>query len=351
MSIEYTKVETATRQAFYDALLTFWDQKWEGEFQHEFLAWRYGRRTDGETLIAMSGSKCVGLLDTFVRPYRVGGQEVLVREPCDWYCQPNHRGVGLRLMKFLIAQGDPLLGVAIAKGAIPIARRMNWTHLLDAHDFILPITARRVAGSILRRAKLGNGSIAKYLPRGIRLRPNAVWTKHREVDGDVADLAPEEWPENDWASADDGGAYALAPVLTKSYVQWLTSGPPSLGKVFCLAFRIKGALVGLTICRIEASKLGRKARLIHLQSSAPNVTTLRWMIAENVNRAVQLDAESVHCRSSCPSTNAALASLGFHDVAKEAVMVGFNDLPIPSGPVNVTFVRGDDAMIPSLIAE
>jgi hypothetical protein len=28
-----------------------------------------------------------------------------------------------------------------------------------------------------------------------------------------------------------------------------------------------------------------------------------------------------------------------------------NDLPIPTGPVNVTFVRGDDAMIPSLIAE
>jgi hypothetical protein len=254
-------------------------------------------------------------------------------------------------MKLLIAQGDPLLGVAVAKGAIPIARRMNWTHLLDAHDFILPITARRLAESVLRKAKLGNGSIAKYLPRGIRLRPNTAWTKHREVDGEVADLSPEEWPENDWTSADDSGAYALAPVLTKSYVQWLTPGPPSLGKVFCRAFRIKGALVGLTICRIEASKYGRKARLIHLQPSAPNVRTLRWMIAENVHRAVQLDAESVHCRSSCSFTNAALASLGFHDVANEAVMVGFNDLPIPSGPVNVTFVRGDDAMIPSLIAE
>jgi hypothetical protein len=32
-------------------------------------------------------------------------------------------------------------------------------------------------------------------------------------------------------------------------------------------------------------------------------------------------------------------------------MVGFNGLPIPSGPVNVTFLRGDDAMIPSLIAK
>lgn len=75
------------------------------------------------------------------------------------------------------------------------------------------------------------------------------------------------------------------------------------------------------------------------------------MIAENVHRAVQLDAESVPRRSSCPSTNTALASLGFHDVANGAVVMGVNDLPMPTGPVNVTFVRGDDAMIPSLIAE
>jgi hypothetical protein len=105
---------------------------------------------------------------------------------------------------------------------------------------------------------------------------------------------------------------------------------PPLGKVLCLAFRIEGALVGLTICCIEASQLGRKAKLIQLQSSTPSVTTLRWMIAEIVYRAVQLDAESVHCRSSCPSTNTALASLGFHDVANEAVMVGLKDLPIPT---------------------
>jgi hypothetical protein len=91
MSIEFTKVEASTRQAFYDTLLMFWDQHWEKEFQQEFLAWRYGRRTDGETLVVMSGSKCIGMIDSFIRPYRIGGQEVLVREPCDWYCLPGLR--------------------------------------------------------------------------------------------------------------------------------------------------------------------------------------------------------------------------------------------------------------------
>jgi hypothetical protein len=351
MSIEFTKVETSTRQGFYDTLLTFWDQRWEKQFQQEFLAWRYVHRTDGETLVAMSGSKCIGLIDTFIRPYCIGGQEIPVREPCDWYCLPGNRGVGMRLMKFLIAQGEPLLGVGLPKAAVAIAPRLNWTHLLDAHDFILPITARRMAGAVLRKARLGDGSIAKYLPRSIRLRPTAAWTRHREVDGEVEDLSPDEWPGEDWPGAGSRSGYAVAPVLTKSYVRWLTSGPPSLGKVFCLAFRIKGALVGLTICRIEASKIGRKARLIHLHSSELNERTLRWMIAENVHRAVELDAESVHCRSSCSTTKAALASLHFLPTASEAVMVGFNGRSIPSGPVNITYLRGDDAMIPSLIAE
>lgn len=351
MSIEYTKVETATREAFYETLLAYWDQRWDKEFQQEFLAWRYARRTDGETLIAMSGSKCVGLIDTFIRRYRVGGREVLVREPCDWYCQPGNRGVGMRLMKFLIAQGEPLLGVGLPKTAIAIASRLNWAHLLDAQDFILPITARRLAAALVRKARLGDGSATRYIPRGIRLRPSSAWTKHRVVDGVVEDLAPHDWSGEDWRDGQDGDGYALAPVVTRSYVQWLASAPTSLGNVFCLAFRVKGALMGLSICRIEASKVGRKARLIHLQSSAPNVKTLRWMIAENVHRASQLHAESIFCRSSCPTTNAALASLRFRSAANDAVMVGFKDMPIPSGPVNVTFLRGDDAMIPSLIAE
>jgi hypothetical protein len=350
MSIEFTKVETSTRQAFYDTLLTFWDLRWERQFQEEFLEWRYARRTDGETLLAMSGSKCVGLIDTFIRPYRIAGREIIVREPCDWYCLPGSRGVGMRLMKFLIAQGEPLLGVGLPKAAVAIAPRLNWRHLLDAHDFILPITARRVASAILRKARLGDGSAAKYLPR-VRLRPAASWSRYRDVDGQVESLAPEDWPEGEWLNVEEGLGYGMEPILTKSYFLWLMSGPRSLGETFCFAFRLKGVLVGLTICRIEVSRIGRKAKLIHLQSSRLDARTVRWMIAENVHHAVRQGAESVHCRSSCPTTKAALASLGFRGTASEPVIVGFDKVPIPAGPVNVTYLRGDDAMIPSLIAE
>src|SRR3990170_5822832 len=151
MSIELTKAEPSTRQALYETLLTSWSQRWGQDFQEEFLDWRYARRTDGETLIAMSGSKCIGVFDSFIRPYRIRGQEVLVREPCEWYCLPGNRSVGMRLLKFFIAQGDPMLAAGVTRGTSALAPGMKWTHLGDAYDFVLPITARRLAGTILRR--------------------------------------------------------------------------------------------------------------------------------------------------------------------------------------------------------
>lgn len=349
-SIEYTKVDSATRPAFYETLLAFWDRRWDDKFEQEFLDWRYARRSQGETLIALAGSKCIGLIDTFIRPYRVGGQSVVMREPCDWYCLPGNRGVGMRLMKLLMSQDEALIGVGLPKGAIAIAPRLKWRHLLDTHDFVLPISARRLAAAILRKAKLGDGSVTRHLPRGIPLHPASAWARYRDVEGDVEELAPADWPEEDGNDVPANGAYAVTPVATRSYVQWLASAPAALGQVFCLAFRVKGTIVGLTICRVESSKVGRKARLIHLQSSESDMGRLQWMVAENVRRASRLEAESLHFRSSCPATNGALASLGFYHSASHAVMT-FKTPEVPSGPANITFLRGDDAMIPSLIAE
>ena len=352
MQVEFTKAGSSTRQAFYDSWLTFWARRWDANFLQEFLDWRYARRVDGETLLAMSGEKCIGFIDTFIRPYRFGGQQIIVREPCDWYCLPEFGGTDLRFMDFLIAQGQPLLGVGLPESAIAIASRLRWRHLLDTHDFILPITVRRVAGAVIRKAKLGNGSLAAYLPHELNLRSRHTWTKYDEAEGVVSEISPDDWPrEQDFLEANQADIYAIAPVPTRTYVKWLASGPPTLGEVLCLEFRRKGVRIGLTILRIEESKVGCKARIIHLHANELKLSTLQWMIAANIGRATQLKVESVHCRSSCSTTSAALSSLHFHPTANEAVMVGFNDQQLPIGPVNISFLHGDDAMVPSRIAE
>ena len=63
MSIGYTKVDAANRQAFYETLLTFGISAGAGNFQQELLDWRYARRAPGETLVALSRSRCIGLIE------------------------------------------------------------------------------------------------------------------------------------------------------------------------------------------------------------------------------------------------------------------------------------------------
>lgn len=365
MSIVLTKMQASNRQALYETLLTFWKPQWDEQFVRDFLEWRYERRVEGETLLAMSGDRCIAVIDAFIRPYLIGGKRVLVREPCDWYCLPGSLGAGMRLMKFLQSQGDPLVGVGLPAGAVAIAPRLKWTHEHDTRDFILPLTIRRVVGALLRKTRLGDGSSSRYLPRGLRLRPTGAWRKFNHAQGVVEEMDAAQWPVEEWpveksgeagrsSGANDGAVaddYAVAPVLTQKYVEWLAEAPPTLGPMFSLGFRTNGELIGITLCRIEASKIGRKARLIHLHSSNLSVGILTWMIAENVRRAAEFHAESIHVRSSCHATNLALASLGFRSTACAAVMTRFADHALPAGGVNITFLRGDDAMIPSLIAE
>lgn len=344
MCTEFTKVEASTREVFYDTLLMLWDQHWEKEFQQEFLAWRYGRRTDGETLVAMSGSKCIGVIDSFIRPYR--RHEVLVREPCDWYWLPGNRGVGMQLLRFLIAQGEPLLAVGRSKGTMAIAPRMNWTRLLDTHHFILPLTARRVTGAI--RAK-GLGTDRSRCTSRVGYAFGQI--PLQDVDGEVEDLAPEDWPGEEWPNVVEGGGYAVAPILTKSYVQWLSSGRLRSARSSASRSGKKRA------CR--AHDLPHRSEQGRAQGQAHPPAVIR---TEHEDAAVDDRRE---CLSGGPARSrerplqvvmpdyqrsARVPPLPSHRERGRDGEIQWH-APIPFGPVNVTFLRGDDVMIPSLIAE
>lgn len=344
MSIEFTILSPQIRPAVYESLLSFWNQEWDADFGQQFLDWRYGKREHCETLVAMSATKCVGMIDTFIRPYFVNGEIMMVREPCDWFCLPDHRGAGLRLLKYLIAQGAPLLGVGLPAAALAIAPRLNWSHLADAREFILPLSIRRVAGAVLRKLKLGDGSIARHIPSRFQLRSRSAWASHSMPGGRVDHLALDEefmmpFPTD----------YGLAPILTADYLRWLRAAPSSLGKLFELVFRRDGKVVGLTLNRAEPTKIGERFRIIHMHAVGGSSEILEWMLTQTVVRAIDQGAESVHCRTSCMEAWTALNALRFVETDRMKVMSWFSDRATPSGATNVTFLRGDDAMIPSLM--
>jgi hypothetical protein len=54
MSIEYTKMDDAKPADVYDTLKTFWDQRWDRDFQQGFLDWGYAGGSRGEARCAVA---------------------------------------------------------------------------------------------------------------------------------------------------------------------------------------------------------------------------------------------------------------------------------------------------------
>jgi hypothetical protein len=245
-------------------------------------------------------------------------------------------------MRFLNQQAEPQLGVGMPASAIAISRRMKWTKLTGICDYTLRLSVRRLAATALRRLRIGNGSAARFIPPGLQIH-SRNWQRWDLPGGEVRAIKPDDWP------LPPATGYGLAPICTKEYFAWLSAAPAFLGKVFGLIFHRDGCPAGFSVCRVEPSFLGTKARIIHIHAFQPDAAVLRWMLAANVAMAVELGAEFVLIRSTCPVTQAALADLHFQLKERDTVILNWGARAIPQMPVNVTYLRGDDAMIPGLI--
>ena len=127
-----------------------WKRDWSEERAERYVAWRYGERAGGDTLVACDQGRCVGILDLFIRPYWIADRQEIVRETCDWFCLPEYRalGVGLHLMRRMMAKPEPILvigGTDVTQNLLP---RLKWTRLPDVGNFILGVSARTVAGLV-----------------------------------------------------------------------------------------------------------------------------------------------------------------------------------------------------------
>ena len=90
-----------------------WKRDWSDHLAQEYFAWRYINRPDGETLLALDRGRCIGIVDSFFRPYWIGGCRQKVRETCDWFCLPAYRplGVGLHLLRRIMDNPEPTIAI------------------------------------------------------------------------------------------------------------------------------------------------------------------------------------------------------------------------------------------------
>ena len=338
MSITIVPLRDADHASVRQLLGQFWERDWTDQVMENYFAWRYGRRGSGETLVACDKGRSVGILDSFIRPYWIAGRRELVRETCDWFCLPEYQplGVGLHLMRRMMAEPEPILLIGGSKATLDLVPRLKWTRLPNAERYVLPVSTKTAASFLAHRLGRHGVALARVIPdlRLVRrigrapapsasaeVRCRALGT----AVGELAGMVPHDF----------------APWLDTSILDWLASAPEVAGEFVVLSFFNDGKPVGVSVSRLQIRALGCEAQLVHLHAS--RLALIDWIVGETTQHLIDRGAGAVVCIATCPAMNRALRALGF--VRRPPVPAyWWHTKPPLSGVLNLSLLRADDAL-------
>jgi len=345
-SISFQCLNCDNRPAARDVLLQWWRQSDTSETltDHDlagYFDWRYGARGRNETIVAFHGERCIAALDSFIRPYWIGGQQIAVRETCDWYCLAEYRkfGIGLQLMRRMMAKQEPMLVINGSPFTVDLLPKLRWSRLGDVENFWLPVSVRALAGLALQRWWRAADGLASRLP-DVKLRP-------RTLPAPIAGLSMERRTGDGGVEVAANDAYACAPCPDAATLDWFGRAPRIVGECFTLHFFAARTLTAVAACRVGDFAFGRKARIIHVHATRHDI--IDWVLSETIQYLVRQSVGIILCRTSCPFLSAALKRFKFF--RRQPSHVYWWDAskrPMPAGPTNFSSLRGDDALAFSL---
>ena len=234
----------------------------------------FDARGEGETLVAADGGRCIGILDSFFRPYWIAGQQQIVRETCDWFCLPEYRalGVGLHLMRRMMAKPQPIVVIGGTEFTQNLLPRLKWARLPDVGNRTLGVSARTLSGLIVHKRWQGGIALARAVPnirlvrRPGRLAPPSANSHVRARSPGDAEALPGIAP------------YDVAPALDAKVLNWFAGAPAELGQFLSLKFFSDEELVGVTISRVhELANFGTVSQIVHVHASRHDV--IDWAIS------------------------------------------------------------------------
>jgi hypothetical protein len=339
MSISIIPLSEADPAGVLELLAAFWQRDWTETALEDYFAWRYGRRGNGETLVACDGNRCVATLDSFLRRYSIGGRQQLVRETCDWFCLPQYQtlGVGLHLMRRMMATPEPILLLGGSEATLDLLPRLKWARLPNAERFLLVVSARNAVGRVGPRLGRYGVALARLIPdarvvRRLRRAPPPTAAAH--VQRRESGAGKEELSSM--------AAYDFAPWLDASILDWLSSAPAVLGEFVVLDFFNDQKLVGVSVSRLQRSAFGCEAHIVHVQ--AERLALIDWIVSETTHQLVDRGAGAVACETSCPVTGRVLTALRFIRRRPVAAHWWHANQQSPAGLLNLTSLRADDAL-------
>jgi hypothetical protein len=341
MAVTFRQCDLETDStALRDMLLGWWQRKWSSEQAELYFQWRYRERPAGETLLALDGGKCVAVIDSFVRPYRIDGRRVDVRETCDWFCEPEYRkaGIGLTLMRRMMLRPEPILVVGGSEFTLELLPKLGWSRLPDAQDFLLPLTLGVTAEAAhLPSWASGIGLVSRVVPN-LPLMPRLPAPRPPSAGSEVRlrRAAEKIAPEAE-------GMHAFAPILESSTLDWLSHAPAATCEIRELSFESNGRMAGLAVCRLETLSSGLIASIVHMHAASKDA--VQWVIGGTVAYLRGEGVGLVRCRTSSPVFGDALRKLRFLRRTPQAAYWWSRHVMVPEGPAHLSLLRADDAFV------
>ena len=316
-----------------------WKRDGSEELAESYVAWRYGAREGGDTLVACDQGRCVGIADLLIRPYWIAGRQEIVRETCDWFCLPEYRalGVGLHLMRRMMAKPEPILVIGGTDDTRNLLPRLKWARLPDVGNYLLRVSARAVAGLAAHKRWRGGIKFARAVP-------NIPLVRRLPGGGPVGKLRR--------AFRMLGEAAAMNARRRPMRLRRRSARRCSTGlraRRLCSANSSSSAftaMASLSAFRSAGWKSFPPAvalrKIVHLH--AARLDMIDWMVGTTVQHLVEHGAGAVLSRVSCPATAHALSGLGFWRLKSSPAYWWPAKAMPPTGLLNLTALQADDAL-------
>ena len=337
--VELVHLDESRRPAFEELLSEVWEQTWTKQLAKDIVQWRYyDRPEEAVTWLAIDEDRCVGMLDTMLRPYLLDGQRILVRETADWYCKPSHRAsaVGLHLMWCLRRHPESVFVVGGSPATRDMLAKMRWNQLPSSSDFVLPIKARGLAAMMIRRSWWSHETLARLVPSFLpckgprRIKPPPGRRPTVRLLDRHDDISPP--------SCDRDG---LVQLLEPQHWRWLSRMPEELAQPIGVEFFLDDVLVGFSLAQIEPAVTGLDGKILYVQATDPSLTA--WVLSETTQILADHQVGFVRCCVSTPDKVAAMERVGYIKVQDLPCYWLARSTPAPK-TLDIGFLRGDDAI-------
>jgi len=329
------------------AVARFSERYWNRPTTPQFMRWRYiDSRPFARTIVALNDGECIATVSALEKQYLVAGVPTRVLEVFDWHCLPEFRsaGAGLRVMRAMMRQPEPLLSIGGTPDVIATIPRMGWRKIGTARVFELPMGGRRLSLWLRDRVRIPDGVTRKPLqaiaavwfkPRNRRAPPSGQLVPVSGVGAQIVGLYRQST------------VYGFVQEPRPALVRWMTTCEASNGAYLTLCFAVEGNLCGWVLARVYQRGGEVEAALLDVFAPKPDVATYEWMVREASAALAGFEPWLIRARATCPLLRAALHRARFVEKSEGVPLHLWTtgQMSVPE-PLHVTLNHTDEPLRP-----